>query len=162
MEVKPINMLLQCPMCGMPHVDAPEPTRGWTNPPHKSHLCHGCGCIWRPADVPTNGVAFLSTVGASDTCANSWSARAASIVRARQRDDSIVVPREPSFDMLRRAETDGECVYDCDCGASGQLDRETARAVWKAMVDAAPPEQWKAAFPKPRTTTSESAVSRDA
>src|SRR5574340_600312 len=25
--------------------------KGWDNPPHRSHLCHGCGHIWRPADV---------------------------------------------------------------------------------------------------------------
>jgi rubredoxin len=52
-----IDMVLHCPVCGMQHVDAPEPESGWTNPPHKSHLCHNCGCIWRPAGVPTNGVA---------------------------------------------------------------------------------------------------------
>lgn len=39
----------------------------WTNPPHKSHLCHGCGTIWRPADVPTNGVATVQTRGKADT-----------------------------------------------------------------------------------------------
>lgn len=39
----------------------------WDNPPHKSHLCHGCGLIWRPADVPTNGVAVIKTKGQNDT-----------------------------------------------------------------------------------------------
>lgn len=39
----------------------------WTNPPHKSHLCHGCGIVWRPADVPTNGVATIHTRGKDDT-----------------------------------------------------------------------------------------------
>lgn len=39
----------------------------WDNPPHKSHLCHGCGIIWRPADVPTNGVAEIKTKGENDT-----------------------------------------------------------------------------------------------
>lgn len=74
---QPIDMLLYCPRCGLQHVDAPEPlvefdnrmgTRsgGWTNPPHKSHLCHGCGCIWRPADVPTNGVESIQTIGKAD------------------------------------------------------------------------------------------------
>lgn len=47
--------------------DAPEPENGWTNPPHKSHLCHGCGCVWRPADVPTNGVAQAETRAERDT-----------------------------------------------------------------------------------------------
>lgn len=81
---EPIDMILHCPACGMQHIDAPmtdaqyterlhesswwecggdKPER-WTNPPHRSHLCHGCGHIWRPADVPTNGVAAIKTRGA--------------------------------------------------------------------------------------------------
>lgn len=93
----PIDMILPCPSCGMLHIDAPEPNicicgckrtehkdpellgvcnkwdccKGfeiaWDNPPHKSHLCHGCGIIWRPADVPTNGVAAIKTHGEKDT-----------------------------------------------------------------------------------------------
>ncbi len=46
----------------------------WNNPPHKSHLCliedGGCGTIWRPADVPTNGVAQIKTKGEKDTWTN--------------------------------------------------------------------------------------------
>ncbi len=38
----------------------------WKNPPHKSHLCAFCGCIWRPADVCTNGVADARTKGEAD------------------------------------------------------------------------------------------------
>ncbi|UOF79469.1 Zn-ribbon protein [Caudoviricetes sp.] len=80
----PIDMILHCPSCGLQHVDAPEPASGydvshegadaatwtnaqWTNPPHRSHQCHGCGHIWRPADVPTNGVAAIKTKGKADS-----------------------------------------------------------------------------------------------
>lgn len=79
----PIDMVLHCPKCGEQHVDAveitptPVPThpfgaitefvQSWTNPPHKSHLCHNCGHIWRPADVPTNGVAAVKTKGKEDS-----------------------------------------------------------------------------------------------
>lgn len=63
----PINMVLPCPNCGTMHVDKPEPQTGWTNPPHRSHLCHYCGTVWRPADVPTNGVAKTQTRGEKDT-----------------------------------------------------------------------------------------------
>jgi len=74
-EAKPIDMLLFCPMCGIQHVDEPdERTEGWTNPAHRSHLCHGCGCIWRPADVPMNGVVRIATVGKADTWGESNSA----------------------------------------------------------------------------------------
>jgi hypothetical protein len=62
-----IDMILPCPKCGLQHVDAPEPENGWDNPPHKSHLCHGCGTIFRPADVPTNGVAQIKTRGENDS-----------------------------------------------------------------------------------------------
>lgn len=84
LEQKPIDMILFCPMCGVQHVDAPEPHHldahfinagmeptgeHWTNPPHRSHLCHECGCIWRPADVPTNGVKSITTKGSADNFA---------------------------------------------------------------------------------------------
>lgn len=83
----PIDMVLHCPACGLQHIDAPmtdaqyaerlhesswwecggdKPER-WTNPPHRSHLCHGCGHTWRPADVPTNGVAAVKTKGKADS-----------------------------------------------------------------------------------------------
>mgnify|MGYP000069370909 CR=1 FL=1 len=93
-QVEPIDMVLHCPACGLQHVDAPEEVPGmrilksaatlehphrmeqvgtytgqgeWSNPPHRSHLCHGCGYIWRPADVPTNGVAAVKTKGKADS-----------------------------------------------------------------------------------------------
>lgn len=61
----PIGMVLHCPACGLQHVDAATPT--WPNDPHRSHLCAGCGHIWRPADVPTNGVAAVKTHGKNDS-----------------------------------------------------------------------------------------------
>ena len=64
---KPIDMVLHCPSCGWQHVDAPEPDTGWSNPPHKSHLCRCCLTVWRPADVTTNGVAAILTRGKADT-----------------------------------------------------------------------------------------------
>lgn len=73
----PIDMVLHCPKCHMQHIDAPEESDpstwtvekhgNWTNPPHRSHLCRGCGHIWRPADVPTNGVAAIKTKGKDDS-----------------------------------------------------------------------------------------------
>lgn len=75
-EAVPIDMVLYCPECHAQHVDAPEEgaifsfgesmRERWTNPPHKSHLCHACGWIWRPADVCTNGVAQTKTHGTND------------------------------------------------------------------------------------------------
>ncbi len=67
-QAEPIDMVLHCPACGLQHIDAPdERTPGWKNEPHRSHLCHGCRHIWRPADVPTNGVAAVKTKGKADS-----------------------------------------------------------------------------------------------
>lgn len=70
----PIDMVLHCPACGLQHIDAPDnrhylpgTAEEWTNPPHRSHLCHGCGHVWRPADVPTNGVQAVKTKGQGDS-----------------------------------------------------------------------------------------------
>lgn len=75
--VAPIDMVLFCPACKMQHIDAPDvvdqyPTpekdaAHWSNPPHRSHLCHGCGHIWRPANVPTNGVRAVKKTGKADS-----------------------------------------------------------------------------------------------
>lgn len=54
-----------CKRCNKAEVQLEESC--WTNPPHRSHLCHGCGHIWRPADVPTNGVAATKTKGKNDS-----------------------------------------------------------------------------------------------
>jgi hypothetical protein len=93
----PLDMVLHCPACGLQHIDAPSVEVGylrergvtctpvpdaphglvwsdgvarpypWNNPPHRSHLCAGCGHIWRPADVPTNGVEAVKTKGREDS-----------------------------------------------------------------------------------------------
>lgn len=62
----PLPMVLHCPNCRAQHIDEPNLIMGWTNPPHRSHECQKCGCTWRPADVPTNGVAAITTKGKKD------------------------------------------------------------------------------------------------
>lgn len=61
-----IDMMIFCPNCQYQHVDAPDPSKGWTNPPHRSHLCLKCGHVWRHCDVPTNGVVLCNTFGKED------------------------------------------------------------------------------------------------
>lgn len=86
----PIPMVLHCPNCKAQHIDRPESDEEWNsklrahhadlspesylaimvrweNPPHKSHLCHNCKTVWRPADLPTTGVAEIRTRGSRDT-----------------------------------------------------------------------------------------------
>jgi hypothetical protein len=68
----PIDIVLFCPNCGAQHIDEPQPERGWQNPPHRSHECQFCkdlqgnAFVWRPADVPTNGVREILTKGTRD------------------------------------------------------------------------------------------------
>lgn len=65
----PIEMILHCPICHMQHIDEVDEQRnpGWQNPPHISHKCLGCGCVWTPCDRLTEGVAILTEHGRSDT-----------------------------------------------------------------------------------------------
>lgn len=56
-QSSPIDMLLWCPRCNQKHVD--QPKGEWTNPPHATHTCQGCGLLWRPSNVDTNGVSAL-------------------------------------------------------------------------------------------------------
>ncbi|MNK49902.1 hypothetical protein D3C87_687680 [compost metagenome] len=92
----PIDMVLFCPDCGHQHIDGVEVGKQvkhydelpggmaeWTNPPHRSHLCHNCGYIWRPADVPTNGVAAITTKGSNDKPAPMLAAMAVPCIRER-------------------------------------------------------------------------------
>lgn len=64
--MNPIDMILFCPECGRQHIDEPQSEKNWDNPPHRSHECQYCGHVWRPADVPTNGVAEIETKGQRD------------------------------------------------------------------------------------------------
>ncbi|WP_186169819.1 hypothetical protein [Burkholderia gladioli] len=69
-DTMPVPLLLFCPGCGRQHVDVEEQSTSpdrWSNPPHVSHVCHTCLMAWRPADVPTVGVAAISTRGDDDT-----------------------------------------------------------------------------------------------
>src|SRR5438046_621572 len=65
-EPLPVAMVLFCPACGLQHIDAADPERGWENKPHRTHLCYGCSHHFRPADVPTEGVWTIETIGAFD------------------------------------------------------------------------------------------------
>lgn len=53
--VSPIPMWLTCPVCMSRHIDEGE----FATKPHHTHSCQTCGLTWRPAVVPTVGVAFL-------------------------------------------------------------------------------------------------------
>lgn len=54
-------------------------------------------------------------------------------------DDAFVrVPKEPTYDMLRRAEQN--CLVDCEHGTASTPDVDALRDVWRNMVAAAPPE----------------------
>ena len=73
----PLDIVLHCPSCHLQHIDGVRPATAqapaWDNPPHRSHLClaqdGGCGHVWRPADIATNGVFSAKSAGAHDsTC----------------------------------------------------------------------------------------------
>lgn len=55
--LKPVPMLLWCPLCHVKHVDEGE----FETRPHHTHACQNqkCGLVWRPALVATVGVDCL-------------------------------------------------------------------------------------------------------
>lgn len=90
----PIPMILICPVCHLQHIDEVDELTnpGWDNPPHTSHKCLGCGTVWRPAQVPTEGVRILDYHGKSDT----WPA----IGRVRRECD--MTPAERLAEWMKR------------------------------------------------------------
>lgn len=100
----PIPMLLFCPICGHQHIDNPEPETGWTNPPHKSHSCHQCGTIWRPADVPTVGVQIIETCGRNDN----WDPQADAFEYLVNRGIEQIAARILARNLLAKFAKDGE------------------------------------------------------
>lgn len=55
----PRPMHLDCPKCGLEHVDTLDPATGidWSTRPHRTHLCLGCGHLFKPSEHYTVGVA---------------------------------------------------------------------------------------------------------
>jgi len=117
----PIDMVLHCPACGKQHIDAPEecPDEGcphygtphshpdsWDNPPHRSHLCGMCGYVWRPADVPTNGVAAVKTKGKADSPAVSKAEAQPVALTPEQR--ARLISSGPNAGRVRPAQPVGE------------------------------------------------------
>ena len=54
-QKRPIRLVIQCPKCGVPHIDRDE----WRTRLHKKHLCEGCTHVWQPALEYTVGVQTL-------------------------------------------------------------------------------------------------------
>lgn len=55
MEGRTVPMILECPKCGVRHIDEGE----FAEKIHSTHACQGCGFVWRPSTVNTHGVRFL-------------------------------------------------------------------------------------------------------
>jgi hypothetical protein len=112
-RAEPIDMLLFCPQCGEQHIDEAKGEwdgQPWMNPPHKSHLCESCGCIWRPSDHATNGVRTIATTGKADTWAHTGGLLA---IRADEREKALALLREQheamaEIMMRRRSSASGE------------------------------------------------------
>lgn len=153
-EPAPIDMILHCPACGAQHIDAPDPEgeahaasdgteSRWTNPPHRSHLCHGCGHIWRPADVPTNGVQDIKTRGKRDSPYledEQFSEAACYAVEALWQICPEVAIREYQRSVLN----------------PNQLETLMRRFGWK------PPSEWDVSPPEPCGTCAHAALKESA
>ena len=114
-ESAPIDMLLFCPRCGMQHVDAPNEAQGWTNPPHATHTCQGCGLLWRPSNVNTNGVLHIAVIEEKhrDRILASWpsshrSASAALTDRELTALEGLIQVASATYNALDDSEERGE------------------------------------------------------
>jgi len=106
-------MMLFCPRCHEQHVDAPEPEKGWTNPPHATHTCQHCGTLWRPSNHNTTGVFHIGVLEPKHGAriAACWPSSAAleyqrpgDEIRAELRNGSVVYfgsAETPQFDKHR-------------------------------------------------------------
>lgn len=131
---RPVDMLLFCPVCSAQHIDAPdERTPDWSNPPHKSHLCHACGHVWRPCDRPTNGVATLTTAGSKDGSAAPELRRpvvqSEDLLAIRSRaaadyDYSVYVDVEKVFEALGQAQRE---IHDLRCPPDADGDQHACK-----------------------------------
>lgn len=143
-EVVPLDMILHCPNCHEPHLDAPEP--GWTNPPHRSHLCHACGTVWRPADMPTNGVATIATNGSRDSWEPPHQGTALAAIAAERHRQMVIEGHAPADDDRYR---DGELIRAAYCYAGEAICQ--VRFGHASPREAVPPGwPWLAEHWKPR------------
>lgn len=172
-ERNPIDAVLYCPKCDMQHIDAPEAFKPsgectcagpdqcencasnqdayrewladgpWTNPPHKSHLCHDCKHIWRPSDHPTNGVKALSSGKDADTqpARATLAERELAEARIKHKADLAAAFRDHDADVKDLEGKLAEArellkLVDCTCSLR---ERESGHLVgcWKPDFDAA-------------------------
>jgi|GEM_PF-2668692 len=124
-----IPMILFCPACGLQHIDQAEPECGWDNPPHRSHLCRGCGHIWRPADMATTGVENINTAGSSDSPAIRGQALCAGPLPRAVLRRAVEEMRQPSAEVIAAGRTEIKPDHlPADDGDAAQC--------WRAMIDA--------------------------
>ncbi len=142
-QQKPVDMLLFCPNCGEQHVDEAKPDAcetcgqnlqgcacetftAWLNPPHKSHRCSYCNHVFRPADVPTNGVLQIQTAGKND-----GNPRPRYIKTAKDFYDAIRAAESARDEAVKRAEASERELALID----ETLARRPAIAVTSGRVD---------------------------
>jgi len=75
-----IPMRLNCPECGMLHVDQGE----FATRIHHTHSCQSCGLTWRPCVLPTVGVQHLPGFKDDDPTPGLHDVRVVSAARLRE------------------------------------------------------------------------------
>jgi hypothetical protein len=141
---EPVDILLFCPHCGEQHVDEAQPgvceTCGhtvrrcncspfteWLNPPHKSHRCGFCNHVWRPSDVPTNGVLTLKTKGERD-----GNPRPRYFYTAKDYEDAIAAARESALEEAAQiAETCLDEMVGTKPLTTEEFNRKYEADIWK-------------------------------
>ncbi len=113
---RPIPMFLTCPKCNARHVDEGE----FATKPHHTHSCQGCGLTWRPAIVPTVGVAFLPGFKNEPAAPMPSQAKdAEDAVMLLNATRAILGCTDPSAELV----ADAECVRQLAINFRGALSR---------------------------------------
>lgn len=127
MNDTPVPLILHCPDCRTRHVDEGE----WADRVHHTHSCQNCGLTWRPAVVPTVGVAFLP--GFRNEAAPSGNLTA---------DQLMVACRNVGFDLRCGACASlfytgyGDYQHDDNCHTTIPWSSMSATAILKALATA--------------------------
>ncbi len=133
-----VQMILFCPICYAQHIDKPDPERGWENPPHTSHLCESCGFVWRPADIPTEGVASIDTKGQKDILPHEYdiARRTYLLMQLSRHQSTIVLPSPAKIEQLasdldvmigRMDRVLSEFLIHCKRNDTDEADRQTLK-----------------------------------
>lgn len=133
-------------------------------PDHRSHLCRpedgGCGHIWRPADVPTNGVAAVKTKGQNDSPIAAPDTPVSGLESVPQDDEQerrVMVPLRMTQQMADVVDSEGWQWEDLLAAAEAITEEQHSHLAAAPKAQPTTPDDWTSClFVGPAPTSYES------